>query len=282
MNPKAPSLTAYDFLGYIVPGLGILLLVDVSVFYHFSGADFSYESICKRYTDIKIAGVIPLLLLSYLVGHVIGFCSAVLIERHSTWLHGNPTSFLLWDVSPESYFTTGGVSPKFSKVFRTLTAVMILPISAVDFLFAYVIPLSKNYMRPLDSLLVRASGAATRRIFDNLGIDLIEREDEIESLDIHRLTIHCAIESAPNHVASLRNYVVLYGFLRSVALILVCVFWVLIFHLNGRYVWWHVLLWTGLVAIFSYIVYAAFVKFRIRYHREGIMAVIASRANLAS
>jgi len=90
------------------------------------------------------------------------------------------------------------------------------------------------------------------------------------------------LEAAPNHVYSLRNYVVLYGFLRSISLLFIALFWVVVYHLNGHLIWWEVLVWSSMAAISSYVVYAAFLKFKIRYHKEGIMAVIASRANLPS
>lgn len=276
MTPKSPSLTPYDFLGYIVPGLGFITLVDLSLLYHLDSGGFTYEKVCERYMNVKITGVIPILLFAYLVGHIVGFCSSVLIERHSTWMYGNPTRFLLNTGRIPSYFETGGGSASWSRFFRGITAAIILPISLLDLIFSKIIPLSRNYITSLDPVLVRASAHATANIMGKLGFKEIPNDKEFGSLDIHRLTVHCAIESAPNHVSSLRNYVVLYGFLRSISLILVGVFWVLVLHLNTRLDWWEVVLWTSMSAFASYILYAAFLKFRIRYHKEGIMAVIAS------
>lgn len=280
MTPKNPNLTAYDFLGYAVPGLAFLSLVDLSIIYHFNSANLTYINVCERYSAINLAGVIPLLLIAYLVGHVVSFCSSVLIERHSTWMYGNPTSFLLGYEHP-NYFDTGGKSPYWSKLFRFVTAVLLLPVTLIDFVFTKIIPLSSNYITALDPLLVHGFGYSSGKIMSKVGIKRVSSE-EIKSLDLHSLAIHFSLEAAPNHVYSLRNYVVLYGFLRSISLIFVVVFWILLAHLNGLFLWWQVCLWSALIALTAYILYAAFLKFRIRYHKEGIMAVIAASVILAN
>jgi len=278
MTPKSPSLTAYDFLGYIVPGLMLVALIDASIYYHIEDGNVSYTLLHDRYFNIKIAGIIPILLFSYLVGHILGFISAVLIERHATWLHGTPTQFLLSNTKPLDYFKTAGASPKTSFFLRLCTALIILPITIIDFIFTKHIPISANYIKALDPLLISASAEVHASILKKLDIKKIGKDDW-SSADIHRLTIHCSLESAPAHVSSLRNYVVLYGFLRSVTLIAVVIFWVALFHLNGMVVWWKVIVASLVSGFFAFICYAAYLKFWIRYHREGIMAMIASYVN---
>lgn len=277
MNPKAPSFTAYDFLGYAVPGLAAIALIDASIYYHISGIHIDYDSVFNRYLSLSFQSIVPVVLFAYLVGHILSFFSSILIEKHSTWMHGIPTNFLLNHGSPAKYFDVSGKAPWASAPLRFITAVLVAPISLPDFLFTKVIPLSGNYIRPMDSILVDACASAHSSILIKSGIDVDEHsEEQFNSFDLHRLTIHCALESAPAHVSSMRNYVVLYGFLRSVSLLSVASFWGLLFHLFGVYSWCFIVTSGVISSLLAFSCYAAYLKFRVRYHKEGLMALVAS------
>jgi len=280
MTPKTPSLTAYDLLGYTVPGLGLIAIFDISFVYHKSAAPLNYDLILSRYFQLDFSTLIPVLLASYLIGHVISFISSILIEKHVTWLRGVPTNFLLKHGKTPKYFKTSGEAPCLSKCFRFLTALLILPISLIDLIITKLIPISKNYFKPLDNILIEASASAHSNILKKLNIDISKKYGkELSNFDVHKLTIHCSLETAPQHINSIRNYVVLYGFMRSVTLLMILIFWVSLFHLNGNYHWWVCLLSSIILAGICFLFYAAYLKFYIRYHTEGIMALIASHAN---
>ena len=277
MTPKAPSLTPYDFLGYIVPGLLFVWLIDMSIVSHYRENPITYDDIIARYFEMKLAGIIPLMLIAYIVGHIISFTSSVLIERHAVWLHGNPTNVLVNNGEIKPYFQTGGKSPIASLLFRVSTVIILLPISILDFMFGKVIPVSKNYFRPFDDLIKHAAALAIYKIMRQLKIKT--QDADLEKADIHRLGLHYSLEAAPAHVSSLRNYVVLYGFLRSLTLIIVISSWVIIYHINGHFVWWKVCLVSVFVCVLSFVTYAAYLKFWTRYHKEAIMALIACTLN---
>ena len=279
MTPKTPNFTAYDFLGYTVPGLAAIALLDASIFYHSKGTHFTFDLAVSRYLHLNLASLVPVLLISYLIGHILGFVSSVLIEKHATWMHGVPTNYLLGHGKHSGYFDTAGEVPIASKFLRILSAAMIAPVSVIDGFLTKVIPLSKNYIRPLDPILVEASASAHSAILKKLDVNLEKySEEQLDSFDVHKLTIHCSLEAAPAHVSSLRNYVVLYGFLRSVTLLMIISFWVIMIHLHGHFHWWQITMSLGLMAIICFVCYAAYLKFRVRYHTEGIMALIASHA----
>jgi hypothetical protein len=278
MSPKDPSFTAYDFLGYAVPGLGALVLFDATIYCHVLGNHLNYDLLCSRYMQAGLATIVPVLLISYLMGHILGFVSSVVIEKHATWMHGVPTNVLLGHGQHFGYFDTAGDYPRFSKALRLISAILIAPLSLIDCMFARVIPLSKNYIKALDPILISVSAAAHRDILKKFSIDFEKySEEEKDGLDLHAITIHCALESAPAHVFSVRNYVVLYGFLRSIALLVVFAFWVAVIHFFQHP---HLGVFGALVLLgaLSFICYAAYLKFRVRYHKEGIMALIASYA----
>ena len=149
MTPKTPNFTAYDFLGYTVPGLAAIALLDASIFYHSKGTHFTFDLAVSRYLHLNLASLVPVLLISYLIGHILGFVSSVLIEKHATWMHGVPTNYLLGHGKHSGYFDTAGEVPIASKFLRILSAAMIAPVSVIDGFLTKVIPLSKNYIRPL-------------------------------------------------------------------------------------------------------------------------------------
>ena len=73
METKSPQFTAYDILGYLVPGLAFFALVDSSMAFHYLGMKFTYVAITGRYLSIPWQASIPLMLVSYYLGHLISF-----------------------------------------------------------------------------------------------------------------------------------------------------------------------------------------------------------------
>jgi hypothetical protein len=277
MSPKAPSFTAYDFLGYLVPGLALVGIVDMSLLHSQSPAGFSWEMIITRYGALKWTGLFPLFFLGYLLGHLIGFASSILIEKSALWRHGDPAKFLCHGHS-EGYLAVGGEVPLFSKILRMITFVLVWPISVADWIFTSIIPVAKNYIRPFDPMVKEAVGSAVADLWIKLGLSMEHTDDPPWTHDIERLALHCAIESAPVHLSMMRNYVVLYGFLRSICLLFVVSCWIILFH--AIYAYQNLLIWASLLGFVSlaFLTYAAFLKFWIRYHKDSLMAFVAAFA----
>jgi len=238
MDTKTLQFTAYDFLGYLVPGLAFFALVDMSIAFHFQHMPLSYDAMCGRYSQIKWQGAIPLALLCYYVGHMVSFLSSMTIERYARWRYGHPMRFLLEypSVYPR-FFNTGGNSGNWSKFFRFFTAIVLWPLWFWESLLL-VTGILKNF----------------------------------------------TLESAPAHVYSLRNYVVLYGFIRSMTLLLVIAVWLLSLHVgsqfyaNGASIWLLVstFILTGMAGgVFCVISYGAYLKFWTRYNREALLGLTA-------
>jgi hypothetical protein len=275
-SPKTPEFSAYDFLGYIVPGLVSILIIDVSYQYHIAHAGLSYQYLCGRYSGFTWAGLIPLILLAYFIGHLISFVSSMTIERHALWRHGQPLNFIIYGHRLKYFDTSTSRSPIISKILRFCVAVFLIPIVILEIPFGGWMGLSENYIKRSDDLIRQAFGRSMARLLDAIGIDgkTMEGRNPWE-FDLDKMAIHCALERAPAHVYTLRNYVVLYGFLRSMALILVVAFWGFWYHAFLHFsLYVSAIIFAAMSAVI-FTCYAAFLKFWVRYSHEAIMAVIA-------
>ena len=276
-TPKTPSFSAYDFLGYIVPGLAFLLLVDVTYIYHITRADIGYEYFCGRYGGMSWPGLIPLILFSYFVGHIISFVSSVTIEKHAIWTYGQPIKFMIYGYSPGYFCTNLSARPWVSKVMRFIMSMILLPIILFEIPLGKWAGLSGNYFKRADKLTEQAFKRAMVGIFTSIGIDVSEFKNlKPWDMDLENIAAHCALERAPVHVYTLRNYVVLYGFLRSMCLVLLLAFTVFWMH-----AFFYMLLPTAafcfvVTSLMVFICYVAFLKFWCRYYHEAIMAIVAT------
>jgi hypothetical protein len=244
--------------------------------------NFDYGSICQRYMSIKWQAAIPLLLVSYYVGHLVSFISSMSIERYARWRYGHPMYFLL-DNSGEypCFFKTGGEGPVWSQILRLFTAVAIWPLWFWEFMLLKS-NILRNYVRSMGPELVATVNEALGWLREKAGIKVDPSPNypaEFESL-----AINYTLEAAPAHVFSLRNYIVLYGFLRAMTLIVVIVSWLASLH-TGWYYWnkeknaliacgmfFLVGLGCGVICLISY---GAFLKFWTRYNREALMGLTA-------
>jgi hypothetical protein len=283
MEAKTPQFSAYDILGYLVPGLSLILLIDCSIAFHSEEIALTYKSITSRYSTISWGTAIPLLLISYFLGHMVSFVSSMTIERHAKWRYGHPMEFLLSETNASlpDYFATSGRNSKWSKGLRFITAVSILPI----FIFEYPLVITKviqNYIRSLGPDLGKAVRKAIKGLCDRCGVSLSVSKEYPAEFEL--LAINYALETAPSHVFTLRNYVVLYGFLRSMTFILVMSTWIITLHVGYTFMRYEDglsigILYTILVFIASgflcAVSYGAFLKFWTRYNKEALMGITA-------
>ena len=141
----------------------------------------------------------------------------------------------------------------------------------------------KNYVRSLGPDLSSAVDRSMEKLCAHAGVQL-SGSTEYPS-EFERLAIHYALETAPAHVFTLRNYVVLYGFLRSMTMILILMTWLLAAHVFHFLLISRICLCSavcGFLSVliiggfFSSICYGSFLKFWTRYNREALMAVTAA------
>ncbi len=282
MEPKIPNLSAYDFLGYLLPGVCFLALCDLSIFYHDTPASFNHLAVYQRYSSVTWQGLPAIVLVGYFVGHLVSFVSALTIERHALWVYDQPSRFLVQE-KRLNYLNaeddTGSPSSRISIVLRCFVFAFMMPVSVVE-RASHLCGFTWKYHRPMPKLIVDALKGAlndlSKRIYPDAENPMLPPGKWGNGFE--SLALHCALETAPAHLLTLRNYVVLYGFLRSMTLILLLVFWVTFIHqlLAHQFLLACVTLVAAVVV--STVSYAAFIKFWFRYHKETLFAFIASFA----
>ncbi len=204
------------------------------------------------------------------------------IEPYARWRYGHPMKFLLNDSAEyPSFFKAGGKSIGWSKAFRFVTAFALAPI----FIFESVLLVTgilRNYIRSMGPDLASVVKEALAWLRSKAG--MVSDPSKDYPSEFESLAINYTLESAPSHILTLRNYVVLYGFLRSMTLVLVLATWGMSLHVAGC-VWVKEkcivtaapyllagILGGGFICTISY---GAYLKFWTRYNKEVLMGLTA-------
>ena len=232
MNKNPFSI--YDFLGYLFPGLVVLLTV---VYVYYSECDsinclFSVRNFEKVFTEellfAKWQSTAILIVLSYIAGHIIAYLSSVIVEKFSVTLFKYPSIFLLHSDDSESeeisrlrdfrrlfcrYFRfTRNFGSKF---WRVVVFFILLPVS-VPMLLGVLLSLNQFIVRPLDEYVRNSILGKLNRLAEKLQITPPDVNSEE---DFHRIVMHYVYINIPNCQRKTDNYVAMYGFLRAMTLI---------------------------------------------------------------
>lgn len=166
--------------------------------------------------------------------------------------------------------------PYFISVFwRSLLWLFILPISLQDFIFGKIFKLRLLYTNPLDDKLIQIIKDKKRQLLLNLQI--INKDEGDVDFDFNRVLYHYYFEKCQNHVSKFENYIALYGFTRSISMILnlacyVYVFMLFFQKLENIDIYNMIIL--ILLLLFSYLFYMAFLKFYRKYTVECLMCLV--------
>ncbi len=272
---KQNPFSLYDFLGYFIPG-GVSLFffcILIDLFRMTQGAKLSpVDSFLKISTPEMVIGAV---LVAYISGHILSWCSASTLERFSVLSVGYPSRHLL-NFKPTHYFEKA-TQRRESLPFRIFIWLILLPISLLDHVAGRQLHLHGIYARPLDTTARKVIKRKLREFGKNeLGID----RADLKKGDVFRFVYHYVVENAPNHLPKIQNYVALYGFLRTLSLISTLFFWItLFFFVRSLLVdrdhaiqdfWFLVTVSFGGLA---YVLYLDFVKFSRRFSLETLMAL---------
>lgn len=268
MDEKQNPFSLYDFLGYLVPG-AIFIYASIFSYVHAKGGsvgDFLTTNLSFQKGEIYI----PLVLISYVAGHVLGFLSSALIERYSIWSLGYPSKYLLRHKFHGYYSVGENKCLRF--IIRTVVFIVLAPVSILDFFIGKLGGFRELYAKPLDVLLVEIiTGKYILLLAKNSGLKNPPKGASAENTDFFRFIYHYVLEHSPRHVAKMNNYIALYGFLRNLCLISVVSFWIMIWHrASASGVNIYEIVFFG---IFAFILYMAFVKFYRRFTLEALMAL---------
>jgi hypothetical protein len=254
----------------------------------------SYESLLTRYASKELGLIFPFVILSYTLGHIVSFVSSISVERYALWLYGHPAKNLL-HLNSSGFWEVGGSRPLVSVILRLAMFTLLSPISFWELALGWGLSLRKNYVCKFDPLLREAVRVSINKIVRACGVSDPASHGDANQHDLSKLAMHYAIEHMPNHVFTLRNYVALYGYLRSLCFVLVVVCWSTVFHVinwnwNWVEIWWVSLpyghwldaaTWIIPPSILAFGLFLAFCKFHTRYHEETLLAITAASAGSA-
>jgi hypothetical protein len=273
---KQNPFSLYDFLGYFVPGAAFLYgtLASCSAV----RADVSFPTLASTLFAIEKAELyLPLILISYIVGHLLSFISSLTVERFSIWKLGYPSKYLLGLPFPK-YLDVA--APKRTRVaVRVLVALFLLPVALTDLVAGNLLKLRELYAKPLDPFLVEF---LRDKIQQFLNLRAAPRKGKgtkkvnAAEVDLFRLVYHYAVEHAPAHLPKMQNYVALYGFLRTITLSFVVFFWVAIgISLSVPGAALGASLSAAALFALAFLAYLDFLKFYRRFSLEVLMALTA-------
>ena len=163
---KQHPFSLYDFIGYFVPGA--LLIYMYYFFNAFNSLNsFTLNGVIESLPSIKAEGVILVLILSYILGHLSSFISSITVEKYAVWKYGYPSKYLL-----------GLKIPKYTDHFKTfkgffwgiITFFILLSTTLPDCFFGRWFGFKDFYVRKLDSHLTKVIKFKVEQLYYRLGI----------------------------------------------------------------------------------------------------------------
>lgn len=270
MEIKQNPFSFYDFLGYFVPGsLFVYLLISIA------SHSAIKDSLLLKFINLSdLKGVelyTPLILLAYISGHFINFLSAITVEKHLNWMYGFPSKTLL-GIYQNSYFTSGEESKKKNTV-RAIIAVLLLPISAVDFFLNYTLGIKGLLNKELDPMMKVILKQKIAFILSTSAGLKSPPQEPVRDTNYFLFIYHYALENSKNHAPKMQNYVALFGLMRTLTFYFVLLFWVATWHFIYSNIGITVAS-TSLASLtfISYTFYLSFIKFYRRFTLEALMA----------
>jgi hypothetical protein len=269
MDAKQNPFSLYDFLGYFTPG-AVFLYGLVAVANRFFGYKL-HESFTTQGFNAGETTV-ALVLLAYILGHSLSFLSSVIVEKFSIWMHGYPSKYLLNSKHCGYLKNKGkdGIEEDLDcmpKAIRGLVWLFMLPVAVLDKVLGDWLNARNVYVKVLDDGLSQIILKSEALLADKS--DLHELPD-----DFFRFVTHYALVNSEHHITSLKNYVALYGFTRTMTFLCILAFWGSLFVVSFSGSESNVMKTILVVSIpFSYIYYMAFNKFNRRFTLEAFMAL---------
>lgn len=284
----------YDFMGYLFPGVMVLVLY---LFFLQIGFDITKLSDISLASNPELSGKFDLeksfllIVLCYILGHIVAYLSSITVEFASNKIFGYPSKYLLnekrldWGKMFLNYFMTEGTSS--SAIFRWVKLVMkvllklivlilLFPVLFSIFTIGYFFDINGYVSRSLDPYLRDTIIEKEYLLAKKLGI---KHPDVNEECDYHRIILHYVYLNIQSSQRKTDNYVALYGFLRSICLLSSMTF-LLVLIMSFKTIDisapcdWKIIGVLCFLYFVSYLTYLGFVKFYRRYTLENFMALL--------
>lgn len=269
---KQNPFSFYDFLGYLIPGAFLLYtLFFLGSHYNWSVAFELNKQLPKNNSLGDILSLFPLVISSYITGHLLSLSSSSVIEMYSKYKNGYPSTYLISGSKKKCYFSFSKKSELAAKIF---IFVLTFPISSFDTIFFFF-----RQDEEMSFKLKAPVFEACKKILNDKFLVDTASMNESTGLDgdSFRLIYHFSFENSEQHANKLQNYVALYGFTRNISMAALVLFWLL---LNLKVVFnFAIGVYPIIISAATAIVfYKGFVKFYRRYSLEAMMAACIIQA----
>lgn len=274
MRIERLPFTVYDIIGYLVPGLVFVLGITEIVAHEVT--TLSLPSADKMDFLHKVVIVFAIFVGGYTAGHVIAYVSSVTIESLIYSILGYPSQYLTVTPDGDQPLCRRRITTSLARAAASLkfavslpiflhVAVLICLLNAINKTWFLVKPMRKFSISILDLRFRFAFGYDRSKLSSDEWFKLIE-----------------AYVGNNNTTASHRayNYVVLYGFLRNMALVFMFLAWasaVRISFVESAHLE-SVLYWATVICLIANVICVfGFAKFSRRYSQEMIMGFVMDR-----
>ncbi len=273
---KQNPFSLYDFLGYFVPGALVLYLYFIIEQFKKSNKFVLLDAL-ENANNPNIESILPFVIISYVLGHFLSYISSITIEQYANWKYDYPSKYLL--ALPARHFWNG-LHSFHCYFWRIVLIIFLAPMVVFDFVVGQILGFKKFYHKKLDSNLAKLITIKLKTLVRKLE----PNEQNIfdvgngKNQDFHRIIYHYVYENSKCHQSKLNNYVALYGFLRTLTLVMIILFWYIILHTSffSNFNWISVILITVLAAVI-YVFFMGFMKFYRRFTLEGLMVLAISK-----
>lgn len=257
----------------------------------------AFKLVSAFYLDASLAGIVFLVILAYVTGHLLSYISSMTVEKYSEWTIGYPSRYIFeenrlpsWRMGLYLYFDRY-YNPRIIKnrsaeevnnrarwtirIQRFFVALFLLPFSSIIILMVMV-GMNDTFRKGIMADLARILRKKADKKLKALGF---RRSSSLQYHgELFKLLYHYVIETKPHHRVKMQNYLALYVYARTISLSFVISFWAtMLIHIrliNSAQYWFSLLM----LSIFSSLFYLAFVKFYRKFTLECYMAIAAHEA----
>ena len=296
-NIEKNPFSLYDFLGHFIPG-ALFLIIFFTMLQGYNESDFENFSTLKFY-DIStythlLKGIsnfnmgfisVSFILSAYISGNVISYISSQTIEKILTRMFGYPSKWLLEKEDHKkciwkNYFNINrnlSVKAKLGLIFLLIVNIIItFPVCLLISICEMSFEITKYITNPLDDKIISAIKNKEELLAKKLLID-----DYSKINDFHRVIMHYVYMNLEKSDIKTDNYIALYGFFRSITLILCLYFDFLVFmgiksitYTYNTIIDFQSIIFIATIGMLSFIIFMAFVKFYRRFTLENYMMLL--------
>ena len=296
-------------MGYLFPGIIALFFIQLM----WDGNDNSiynilnittFEEITKKVDQsINLETSVICVVFAYVIGHIISYISSVTVEYFANKTFGYPSEYLMdsngqkwWKLVSRYFFNLDNdklqmherikhillqiITGRF--ICRLIISTILFPISFMTFVLGNCFGINSFITRPLDYYLIEGIKCKYQKLMLNLEI----KPQKVDvKCDYHRIIMHYVYYNLPICQNKTDNYISLYGFLRSICLIMNGMFLFITLKIiptldiNASFDEKKVWTWS-ILFILSYISFLAFVKFYRRFTLENYMIMLTEKINI--